>query len=320
MRLLLLASLPLLLATPAAAFDCTKAASPLDKAICADPKALAQDDQMAAIYGQVRGALDEAGKAGLLGDQRYWLRQRSESCVQDKKVETSCIIAMTEARTERLTGYWRATQMTPAIQPWFRTANDRKLGFEVVTVTPRLVLADAAKAKIFNQEAETHIGYDEQLAEKKSLAAEEERPVSYEAGYEVALSNASLISVSFYSYDYSGGAHGLPARSALAFDPVRGRVLTRKDLFQDEPKLLKTVETACRADFAKRNKDDLELFEDADLKPVIEDFGAWLFEAGKITIRFDVYTIAPYSSGEIDCSLPNSVFTPFLKPGIKLPA
>lgn len=318
MRLIPLIIAPLLLATPAAAFDCAKATAPLDKAICADPKALAQDERMAALYGQVRNGLDEAGKAGLLGDQRYWLRQRTDTCVTDKKADIACALSMTEARAERLDGYWRGMQMTPAIRPWFRTASDRKLAFEVVTVTPRLVLEDAAKADAFNKEAEGHIGFEEQLADKKTLAAEEERPVSYEAGYQVALSSPSLISVGFYSYDYSGGAHGLPARSALAFDPLRGRVVTRSDLFQNEAKLLQAVETACRTEITRTRKEDL--FEDFDLKPVIEDFSAWLLEVGKITIRFDVYTIGPYSSGEIDCTLPNSVFAPFVKPGIKLPA
>jgi uncharacterized protein len=46
----LLAFLTLLPATQAASFDCNKAATPIEKAICADPALSHADDVMALVY------------------------------------------------------------------------------------------------------------------------------------------------------------------------------------------------------------------------------------------------------------------------------
>ncbi|WP_353861139.1 lysozyme inhibitor LprI family protein [Azospirillum formosense] len=90
--LLALGLLALPTAAGAAGFPCSKAATPTEKAICADPALSALDERLAASYRaaleQLSGASPEEGAAGtaVKADQRAWLRDR-DSC----RADTACL-------------------------------------------------------------------------------------------------------------------------------------------------------------------------------------------------------------------------------------
>lgn len=83
-----LLALPTAAAAAAAGFPCSKAATPTEKAICADPALSALDGRLAATYRaaleRLSGASPEEGAAGaaVKADQRVWLRER-DSCGAD---------------------------------------------------------------------------------------------------------------------------------------------------------------------------------------------------------------------------------------------
>ena len=83
----------------AASFDCTKAATRIEKMICADISLSRLDDAMAQTYSSMRAAQD--GNAGasawLKKTQREWLKQRnacdSPTCVREaylSRIEDVC--------------------------------------------------------------------------------------------------------------------------------------------------------------------------------------------------------------------------------------
>ncbi|CAO3381157.1 lysozyme inhibitor LprI family protein [Azospirillum argentinense] len=86
--LLALGLLALPTAAAAASFPCSKATTPTEKAICADPALSALDERLAATYRaaleRLSGANPEEGSAGaaVKADQRAWLRDR-DSCRAD---------------------------------------------------------------------------------------------------------------------------------------------------------------------------------------------------------------------------------------------
>ncbi|MEI7608925.1 MAG: lysozyme inhibitor LprI family protein [Rhodospirillaceae bacterium] len=59
----------------AASFDCAKAGTPLEKAICANPKLSALDDELAGAYRAALTRLGEPGAAILRSGQRRWLKE-----------------------------------------------------------------------------------------------------------------------------------------------------------------------------------------------------------------------------------------------------
>ncbi|KAA0679764.1 lysozyme inhibitor LprI family protein [Roseomonas genomospecies 6] len=97
--LLALGLLALPSAAMAAGFPCSKAATPTEKAICADPALSALDERLSATYRaaleSLSGASPDEGPAGaaVKADQRAWLRER-DSCGAD----ASCLRRAYEGR------------------------------------------------------------------------------------------------------------------------------------------------------------------------------------------------------------------------------
>ena len=76
-----IATLPAMLALAgvatarAASFDCAKARSGVEKAICADPKLSEYDERIAAAYKRALGEWDGAIRGYVREDQRHWLSE-----------------------------------------------------------------------------------------------------------------------------------------------------------------------------------------------------------------------------------------------------
>jgi uncharacterized protein YecT (DUF1311 family) len=81
-KTLLALGLPILLCTlaRAASFDCTKAKTAQEKAICASPDLSAADDEMAAAYHACLAAVQPQWTAGIRENQLVWLHNRDASC------------------------------------------------------------------------------------------------------------------------------------------------------------------------------------------------------------------------------------------------
>jgi len=81
-KTLLALSLSFLMSTlaHAASFDCTKAKTAQEKAICASPDLSAADDEMAAAYRASLTAVQSQWARGIRENQLDWLRNRDASC------------------------------------------------------------------------------------------------------------------------------------------------------------------------------------------------------------------------------------------------
>lgn len=60
-----------------ASFDCAKAATKIEKAICADSRLGELDEELAHLYKGLLKSLDAKGKEVLRREQRYWLKDRN---------------------------------------------------------------------------------------------------------------------------------------------------------------------------------------------------------------------------------------------------
>ncbi|WP_207483499.1 lysozyme inhibitor LprI family protein [Arenibaculum pallidiluteum] len=78
-------------------FDCAKASTPVDRAICGSPELSALDWDMAQAY---RRAMDAAGERGapLLRSQRRWLADRAKLCTGSGTDNPACLAAAYRAR------------------------------------------------------------------------------------------------------------------------------------------------------------------------------------------------------------------------------
>ncbi|MGD1062097.1 MAG: lysozyme inhibitor LprI family protein [Terracidiphilus sp.] len=105
-KTLLALSVPFLLCAlaHAASFDCTKAKTAQEKAICGTPALSAADDQMAAEYKAWLAAAPPASAAGIRENQLVWLRTRDASCPAGDANNSiaSCLSGIYQQRIEEL--------------------------------------------------------------------------------------------------------------------------------------------------------------------------------------------------------------------------
>lgn len=167
----------------------------------------------------------------------------------------------------------------------------------------------AALEEIINQDAEF-------AEEDYNMRTEEEQKNfhSYELKGEYALERAdsAVISVTLNSYEYTGGAHGNPAKTADNFNSVTGEKLTFADITTMEGNAGTFV-----LDYI------LKLLEDPQYKDTLfEDYqdsvgsiltpDTWYFSQKGFVVIANPYLIAPYSSGTMEFTIPYKDF-PYLK-------
>ena len=83
-ELILLTGLLAMLSMPgpvrAAAFDCNKAAMPMDFVICSTPELGMRNDVHAEAWGHARASLDSEGRTALVTWQKRWIRELTAAC------------------------------------------------------------------------------------------------------------------------------------------------------------------------------------------------------------------------------------------------
>jgi uncharacterized protein len=106
-KVLCLAVLPALLAAPqqahAASFDCSKAQTADEKAVCADRVLNDQDVEMSVLYTQLKPLLGMGARGDMEDAQVAWLKRR-EACGSDR----ACLSKAYEERLMQLRGGFEA--------------------------------------------------------------------------------------------------------------------------------------------------------------------------------------------------------------------
>ena len=72
-------------AAQAASFDCTKAVTPFERAICDDPALSAADQRLAATYDTATGGLSDLARGALRTGQSEWLSYAQRACTHDAR-------------------------------------------------------------------------------------------------------------------------------------------------------------------------------------------------------------------------------------------
>ncbi|WP_343714325.1 lysozyme inhibitor LprI family protein [Inquilinus sp.] len=308
-------------ASPALAFDCAKARTPLEKAICADTAAAQADDSMSAVYAVLQGETGKADAPVLLRNQRAWLQRRESVCRDwskpDPTFDRACLARETQARGRLLAGL--AEHEGPGalrFRPSFSERIDPKWKIEVSIAVPQL--ADGAAAAP---------GLDELL---QATAKAADQPVdndpryTYDAGYAITYDSGELVSVVFDIYVDHGGAHGQGVQAAANYSPALGRALKVDDLV--DGKGIAALTSRCRAllrqEKLKRGATpdmvDGDLTEQA-VADGIRSIEAWQFRGDSVAIHYDAYAIGAYAEGPYDCALPWAEIRRAAKPGAPLP-
>ncbi|WP_375436689.1 DUF3298 domain-containing protein [uncultured Hymenobacter sp.] len=127
----------------------------------------------------------------------------------------------------------------------------------------------------------------------------------------------NLLSLGFFAYSYTGGAHGNYGTSAVTFDTRTGRALRFPDIFRpnSDAQLSVLLEQAVRRVLHQPATTKLDEFLFVKKMPVSHN--VYLTSSGAVFI-YTPYEIASYARGELRVFVPQAQLRPLLKPNLPI--
>ncbi len=304
--------------TDAAAFDCGKAATRSEKAICADPAIKAADDEMAAAYTAMLKSLTGEQAKMAKASQVGWLKQRDDNCtyLEDAAEFGKCLLDATTARSAFLTGKAESGPgLGYALTPYFLSRAASKTSCTVDFSVYVFGAAGGAGGKTYDKWVKSNLaGFEESFGGRDPDLGSDFQ-CDYSAGATVSYASPALISSTLSYYAYTGGAHGNGDTSGITIDLKSGKALTFKDVFPASavPELVKACTAAIRAEKLVRMPDLADSL-DAEMKDYAEtitegvsNFERWAIYDDRAEVIFAAYAVGSYAEGSYDCTLPKAL-------------
>jgi uncharacterized protein YecT (DUF1311 family) len=340
-------SLPLLLCSlgHAASFDCSKAKTAQEKAICASPQLSAADDQMAAAYKEWLAAAQPAWADGIRQNQLAWLRQRDANCPADDADNpiAKCLNDMYLLRTDELLHMVQQfSGMTFVSESITLTAPDppSSLPPDVTEITPGFGTLQASWPQA-SSTAPQWTAWNAALVPAMIQVANADQETSahewkdivqpaVDRGLNATVNrlNSQWVSVTIVdSYD-GHGAH--PVENSTEFNWMLGpgRPLKPEDIFQPNSGWEKWMEQRLdgylhQALDATSNGNYQTWFPQGNaaqvLQTIVTNPGDWKLEPDGLTLFFQPYQVACYACTPDPLTITWSDLRGYLQPGFVLP-
>ena len=321
-----------LAATPvsAASFDCNKASTPLEYAICGDPNLSQADTDMAKAFSAARQELSPEASAQVLAGQREWIDFVSRACTDTAEPKmtgrydadgVACLNTLYSQRTEALQRIGRVDDgltvysidsfdvvRDPDPEGWNKVATTEISYVQIDGTSPEVVAFNA-----YAQSLVPSTSADEDFGDGPGMA-------DYAQSIEIASVTPQLIRLAISDYYYAhGAAHGMYSITYGHFLPDPGRALQAADVFSgtewaDE---LAPLVISRLKQFAASEYDDDEAIwaEPADVAAVIVLPERWDVAEDGIGFQFQPYEVAAYAYGAPEAKMSWKELAPWLQPG-----
>ena len=305
----------------AASFDCAKASTPVEKAVCANPDLGRADEVLARAYATALGGLSDEAKATIQAGQREWLGFAALACTANAKPfsaaptddQQGCLISVYRSRISelgesRMQGDYRVYPMTS-----YSLVDDPDpesyQGVATKEISSPRIDEDSEVASSFNALM------DEQDATSQPDPKGEDYLTSDTMETTTIVSVAShRISLSTDSYWMGhGAAHGNYAITYAHYLTDKGRMLEASDLFTGK---------GWEAALGKLALDELDRTIDggiwdesrADVPKVAIDPARWSFGDNGLEITFQPYEVTAYAAGAPTVTIGWDKLTDYLAP------
>lgn len=311
----------LFIASPAAAasFDCSKAQSAFEKAICSDAEISAQDDTLAQAYQTALGGLSADAAGEVKSAQRSWLNYAERVCSEDAQPiageynddQRQCLATTFRNRVEdleasRMQGGYRfypidrylVEQDTEATEDSFVKVADKQ--FQIVKMDRSDDLAAT-----FNDAIDTITAANENFFKPGTMdIAPGDVTSDYDIRTKVSDVTNERISLTTNEYWYGhGAAHGnyfITHRHFLVDDK---RLLEASDIFEGDDWEDKLGQLALDAIKGKLGEDYF-VNSDEDVQPIVVDPLRWDFSEEGLIIQFNIYEVTAYAMGAPTVTIP----------------
>jgi uncharacterized protein YecT (DUF1311 family) len=319
---LLLVLAALLIVIPhasAASFDCAKAQTSFEKAICSDDALSLQDDILAQAYATALGGLSADAASEIKSAQRAWLGYAKHSCSDDAQPITT---DYTDDQKQCLAGVFRfraqdleASRMQGGfrfypIDRYLIERDTEALPEDVVKVADKqyqIVKIDRGDeiATAFNAAVDMLIEGQEHFFEPGTTTIETGDVTSdYDITTKVTDVTSQRISLQTNEYWYGhGAAHGnyfITNRHLLLNDK---RLLEASDIFEGEDWQEQLGKIALQAVKAKLGEDYYATSDEDVIKAAVDPL-RWDFSEEGLVIQFNIYEVTAYAMGAPTVTIP----------------
>jgi uncharacterized protein len=296
----------------ASAFDCAKASTEVETAICADPALVELDGDMAEAYSALKAGFDAKNQKMLARSQKRWLAWRDGCSQAEEETPAQCIARMTGERIRQFTG---EAETGPGaggeIVPQFIVQEGTTKQYDLDIAVLRFAAPRSSAEKRFNAIADeivqgAKVGPHGEDAGDSVYAQQDAMSIAY--------ASPRLMSVKHAFYGSEGGAHGNGGLDNINIDMKTGKVLEIGDVISEEgaAELRTLCKSQLREEKLKRlkegdpayNPDTDELFKDDVIAEHVATLSRWTIREDSVTITFDPYAIGSYAEGQYACEIP----------------
>jgi uncharacterized protein YecT (DUF1311 family) len=310
--------------SPATALDCQRATTSSEKAICADPTALAADADLGKAFAALHASLDPKAKTQLGAAEAAWLALRDSNCADEKgRGLGACLARKTHARIAFLAGAPEAGPGAPGrLAPVLRMQKGGKGRTDVDVQLLKFVDAMTPVERAFNAAVDRltndleNPGADDRLSDQWS----------YTWSMRLAYASPRLISAHADGDSFMGGAHPNSYSVNINVDGARGREATFADML-DKPAADKIFALCLKQVRNEKSMREGSIDDDSGAPKTLAesvaeatgDLKAWSFGADAATVSYDPYAVGAYVEGAFSCSVPYAMLRPLARPDFPLP-
>jgi uncharacterized protein YecT (DUF1311 family) len=309
----------------AASFDCAKAKTQQEKAICASPALSAVDDQMAAAYWKTLAATPSEFKAGIREDQRTWLRSVALHCNPSVSDDLSqCLLSYENARKDALqhmvfqrggiTFVSRSIILTEPDEDKFQLGQEVNPGYGTLTASWPQAAINTPEWKAWNEAVESEV--------KKVAGSSAQSAMDDDAWVAMGLVGKELITATVSYLEDGHGAH--PNQGSVEFNWLlkEQRELKSDDIFLpgsgwEEVLQLRTDE------YLRRVLDGGPDYEPGEMEkvlhPIVVNPRNWKLDGAGLAIIFKPYAVTCYACTPGPFKMPWSELKPLLKDDFVIP-
>ena len=285
------------------AFDCSKATTATELAICRSTAARQAEHAMEKAYFSLRGILADKQRKWLLNSQRSWLQARKEQCLAD----APCLARWARRHAREL-----AAGLDGPAPYWFVQQGNR-YHYAITISAPRFLTPGTPAQKAYNRWLDRLIAKAPAGRQGEPVLTYGGEPYTHQISVELKRHDRQLLSALADIYEYSGGAHPNSWTRAINLQTGTGRKLDIAKLFDRRARQHLIHECAGQIVdkqdnvYGDRNRESAIkslLLEDYPgvVKKHVLNSSFWHFTGGQATIRFDSYAIGPYAAGSFECT------------------
>ena len=307
----------------ALAFDCGKAKTATEKAICSNDALKKLDDDLQGAWNDLAGKLGAGELKSLRTSQRAWLKQRDERCGYGSETEkVDCLTRMIGERYALLAGTpGSGPGPSSPMEPFFIIKEGSKRTYSIDITGLRFTEPKSKGEVAFNEAIEALIN-EAPVNEEVDF---DPPGLEYQQSMQITYAGPALISALLPVYRYDGGAHPNHYTTSINVSSSDG-VLSFADVF--DPGKTAALAQLCYETLGRPGGDRLskadkqdQLFENTpkSLETAVGDLSFWTFDTGGATVHFAPYAIAAYVMGDFECRLPMAVLRELAKNTSYLP-